>query len=97
MTQRELADRASVTLTYISKLEAAGAAPGIDLLERLAIALRVGINDLLPVAAKPETIKSHREEVSELFDAVLNKAGHETLSMLSLFLERLNESPAVKR
>ena len=40
MTQRDLADRANVTLSYISRLEAGGAAPGIDLLERLAQACK---------------------------------------------------------
>jgi DNA-binding XRE family transcriptional regulator len=45
MTQRDLALRAHVAQTYISRLEAAGAAPGIDLLERLARALKASPMD----------------------------------------------------
>ena len=39
MTQAELARQAHVTVSYIGRLESAGAAPGIDLVERLAKAL----------------------------------------------------------
>ena len=48
MTQAELAERAGVTATYVSKLESAGAAPGIDLVAKLATAIGVGIAELLP-------------------------------------------------
>lgn len=97
MTQRDLADRAHVTLSYVSKLEAGGAAPGIDLLERLARALGVSVTDLLPTPSQPETVEAYREQVEQLFDAVLAKAGPDTLSMLKLFLERLAESPPSRR
>src|SRR5688500_18195555 len=49
LTQAELAEKAEVTATYVSKLESAGAAPGIDLVEKLATALGVGIADLIPL------------------------------------------------
>jgi transcriptional regulator with XRE-family HTH domain len=41
LTQADLADRAEVAVTYISKLEGVGAAPGIDLVGKLADALGV--------------------------------------------------------
>ena len=97
MTQRDLADKANVTFSYISRLEAGGAAPGIDLLERLASALQVSVIELLPVPAGAEDVESHRSRVKGLFDAVVRKAGRETLSMLDVFLARLAESPAVSR
>ncbi len=97
MTQRDLAHRAHVTITYVSRLEAGGAAPGIDLLERLAQALQVHVTDLLPPAALPGTSEAHRQEVKALCDSVLARAGRETLSMVGVLLNRLSESPAVSR
>jgi hypothetical protein len=94
MTKRGLAQAGHLTLTYISELEAAGAAPDIDLLERLAHLLKVKVSDLLSV---PHTAKTSRARVEDQFNSVLAKAGAETLSMLALFLARLAESAAVNR
>ena len=94
MTQRELATKAQVTFSYISRLEAGGAAPGIDLLQKLALALDANVADLLP---GPEAGEVSRDDVKELFDALLPKAGPETLSMLAMILTRLAEAPATRR
>lgn len=94
MTQRELATKAQVTFSYISRLEAGGAAPGIDLLQKLAQALDANVADLLP---GPEAGEVSRDDVKELFDALLPKAGPETLSMLAMILARLAEAPATRR
>jgi transcriptional regulator with XRE-family HTH domain len=48
MSQAELAGQEEVTTNYISRLEAGGAAPGIDLVARLAVGLGVPVADLLP-------------------------------------------------
>src|SRR5581483_8141416 len=48
MTQAELAAVAKVTETYITRLEAGRAAPGIDLVNRLAKGLSTTVADLLP-------------------------------------------------
>ncbi len=97
MTQRDLASKANVTASYISTLEAGGAAPGIDLLERLARALQADVTDLLPAPSGPETPETLRQQVEQLFEVIVAKAGSGSLSMLKLFLERLAESPAVSR
>jgi transcriptional regulator with XRE-family HTH domain len=97
MTQRELAGQAQVTLSYISRLEAGGAAPGIDLLERLAHALRVSVIDLLPAPTAPESVDAHREQVRQQFELVLRKSGRDALVMLDGLLSNLAESPATIR
>lgn len=97
MTQRELAERAEVTFTYISRLEAGESAPGIDLIERLARALGVGVTDLLPATTEAGTTDENRGRVKGLFEAVLPKAGPETLTMIGVFLARVAESPSVSR
>lgn len=94
VTQRDLAERAHVTLSYISKLEAGGAAPGIDLVDRLATALNVNVTELLPFASQQKT---DHEQIKILFDQVIMKAGQESLLLLNLFLSRLAESPALRR
>jgi transcriptional regulator with XRE-family HTH domain len=96
MTQRDLARSAHITFSYVSRLEAGGASPGIDLLERLAQALGVHVVELLPTPAMPEA-DTYRDQVRELFDTILERAGRDTLSMLRLLLERMAESASVNQ
>ncbi len=97
MTQRDLAGRANVTVSYVSTLEAGGAAPGVDLLERLARALQADVTDLLPTPSRPESPEAVRQQIRREFDAVLAKAGPEALSTLRVFVAWLAESPAIRR
>src|SRR5437764_9219643 len=62
MTQAELSRRAHVTSSYIWRLESGGAAPGIDLVARLAEALGASSHDLMPLAASPDTLALLREQ-----------------------------------
>lgn len=95
LTQRQVADSANVPLSYISKLESAGSAPGIDLLERLAFALDVSIQELLPVTALDITEIDKRKQTQQVFEVILAKAGRESLAILKGLLERLAESQSV--
>lgn len=92
MTQAELARRAHMTASYIWRLESGGAAPGVDLVERLARALGTTVHDLLPVTAPPDPTGVLRDRAQELFDSLLPKADRETLQMLTPLLARLVES-----
>jgi transcriptional regulator with XRE-family HTH domain len=92
MTQAELAQRAEITTTYVSKLESAGAAPGIDLVEKLALALGVGITELLPIPAPEESTAVARDQARELFENLLKMADQRTFAMLNPFLALLVES-----
>lgn len=96
MTQRDLADKSHVTVTYISRLEAGASAPGIDTLDQLARALQVNVVDLLP-PVPAEGIETHRQRVRGLFEPVVVKAGPETLAMLEAMLTRLAESKTANR
>src|SRR5205823_246247 len=71
MTQADLAKRAEVTATYVSKLESAGAAPGIDLVQKLATALGTDVADLLPSAPAGPSAEVQRKQAQELFGALL--------------------------
>src|SRR4051812_798237 len=68
MTQAELARQAHVTVSYIWRLESGGAAPGIDLVDRLAKALGTMVADLLVTASQPDTLAVLREQAKRLFD-----------------------------
>lgn len=94
MTQAELARQAHVTDSYIWRLESAGAAPGIDLVDRLATALGTTVQDLLPTTAPPDTSAFQREQAKRLFDSLLQRADREMLMMLNPLLARLVESSA---
>jgi transcriptional regulator with XRE-family HTH domain len=97
MTQAELSRRAHVTPSYIWRLESGGAAPGIDLVARLARALGTTSHDLMPEAAPPDTMAVLREQARGLFDALLAAADRETLLMLNPLLARLVEASERRR
>ena len=89
MTQAQLAELALVTTSYIGKLEGGGAAPGIDLVARLAAALATTAADLMPVTPAPDTESLLREQARKLFEALLASSDRDTLRMLNPLLARL--------
>jgi transcriptional regulator with XRE-family HTH domain len=97
LTQAELARRADITTSYVGRLEAGGAAPGIDLVDRLAAALGAGLHDLLPTGPAPDPLPALREQARRLFEVLLGAADRETLLMLNPLLARLGESPTRRR
>lgn len=97
MTQAELARSAKVTISYIWKLESAGAAPGIDLLQRLATALGTSVSELLPEGTPTDTVAVLQDRAKTLFSSLLETADRETLLMLCPLLARLGESPTRRR
>src|SRR6186997_1722964 len=92
MSQAELATRASCTTNYISRLEGGGAAPGIDLVARLAKALGVTIAELLPTDEVPEKLTVMRERAKELFDELVGSKEEGELVLLVQLLARLSEA-----
>jgi transcriptional regulator with XRE-family HTH domain len=92
MTQAELARQASVTATYVSKLESAGAAPGIDLVVKLALALGAQVADLIPSAPEADRAAVSREQAQSLFSNLMKVADPQTFALLNPFLAMLLES-----
>ncbi len=97
MTQAELAGQAKVTVSYVARLEAAGAAPGIDLVGRLADALGTTVGELLPTMAAYDEITTLRDRARKLADQLISGADRETLLMICPLLARLGESPTRRR
>jgi transcriptional regulator with XRE-family HTH domain len=93
LTQAEVARRAEVTVNYVGRLEAAGAAPGIDLLDRLAAALGTTAAGLLPAGPPPDPADLLRREARRLFEALVESADRDTLRLLVPLLARLNDHP----
>lgn len=92
MTQAELARQAHVTVSYIWRLESGGAAPGIDLVDRLATALGTTMTDLLPTTPSPDTLAILQDRARGLFETLMERADRETLLMLNPLLARLVET-----
>lgn len=97
LTQAELAQQAHVALSHLSKLERGEAAPGLDLLDRLAQALGATVTGLLPTTAVSADTEARRERVKKLFEGLVSEAGPDTLSVLEGVLMRLAESASSKR
>src|ERR1700733_6782535 len=92
MTQLDLARKADVSTAYVGRLERGRAAPGIDLVARLADALGASAADLEPAAQLPETIGVLREQVRELFDGLVRSDDEAMLSFLAQSLARLSDA-----
>lgn len=97
LTQAELAERAQMAASYIGRLESVGAAPGIDLVDRLAAALGTTVHDLLPVGPAPNEAGVLRDRATQLAEELVRSADRETLLMLNPLFARLIESPAAHR
>lgn len=97
MTQAELSRQAHVTTSYVWRLESGGAAPGIDLVARLAKALGTTSHDLMPETAPPDTIALLRVQARDLFESLIATADRETLLMLNPLLARLAEASGRSR
>lgn len=92
MSQGELASQAEVTTNYISRLEAGGAAPGIDLVARLAVALGVPVADLLPTTSDVDDMTASRQRAKKLFDDLIRRDDRAVLLVLTQVLARLTEA-----
>lgn len=96
LTQRQVADDAKVTLSYISRLEAGGVAPGIDTVERLATALNVHMTELLPQLPSQESEQS-KDQLKVLVEQVITKAGHDSVAMFHQLFARLTDPRLINR
>jgi transcriptional regulator with XRE-family HTH domain len=92
MTQAELAEKAHITAAYVWRLESAGTAPGVDLVERLAKALATTASELIESADIPDTVAMLQDQAKKLFDSILKVADRDALLMLNPLLARLSES-----
>jgi len=97
LTQRQVADDAKVTLSYISRLEAGGVAPGIDTLERLAAALNVHMTELLPQPSSQPTSEQSRDQVKMLVEQIISKAGPDSIGMFHQLFARLTDPRLINR
>jgi transcriptional regulator with XRE-family HTH domain len=97
LTQADLGHKAHVTASYIWRLESAGAAPGIDIVDRLAAALGTTAADLLPSTEQPDPLPALKDQARKMFETLFDTADRETLLLLNPFLARLLESPSRRR
>jgi len=92
MTQAELARQSHVTTSYVTRLERASSAPGIDLVDRLAQALGCTVSDLLPTSDPPDQTAVLRDQVRRLSEALASESDATTLSLVAQVLSRLASS-----
>lgn len=97
LSQAQLAEAATITPTYVTRLEAGASAPNVDTVARLAEALGVGVADLLPAAAPADPTARIRDQARRLAAALIDGADRDTLLMLCPLLARLAEAPARTR
>lgn len=92
MTQAELARRSQVTTSYMTRLEGASSAPGIDLVDRIAQALGCTVSDLLPESEPPDQTAVLQGQVRRLSEQLAAGSDAVTLSLAAQLLARLASS-----
>jgi len=92
MTQPELTRRSHVTTSYITRLERATSAPGIDLVDKLAQALGCTVSDLLPTADPPDQTAVLKDQVRRPSEQLTAESDAVTLSLAAQLLARLASS-----
>lgn len=92
LTQAQLAEKAEVTTSYITRLENGSSAPGIDLVARLAAALGTTVADLLPTTSPPDELAVLRDRARTLLGTLLQTDDRATLALVNQFLARLIET-----
>jgi transcriptional regulator with XRE-family HTH domain len=92
MSQAELARQAEVTTNYISRLEGGGAAPGIDLVARLAGSLGIPMSELLPATPGSDDLTATKHRAKKLFDELLRTDDRAVMLVLTQVLARLAEA-----
>lgn len=97
LTQAALGRAAEITTSYVGRLESGGAAPGIDLVARLAKALDTTIQELLPAEGPKDPEAALKNRADKLFSDLIKNADRETLLILCPLLARLGESVGRKR
>ncbi len=97
MTQAELARRVHLPPSYVSDLENGKAAPGIDLVGRLAEALETSITDLLPPASPAETREDMQGKARQLLNDLLQQADRDVLAAVNGLLALLRELATRRR
>lgn len=91
LTQAELASRAGVHWTYIGRLEHGLAAPGLDLLDRLAISLHCPITDLLPVPAI-DPMPFLQDQARSRLESILSRGDRSFLGVLNTMLAMMDDT-----
>ena len=97
MTQWELAQAAAVSVAYVGRLERGRAAPGIDLVAKLAHALGVPSSAMFEDRPPQDSLAVLRTQTKRLFDELHRSSDEATLSLLSQLLAKLVETLPVTR
>ena len=93
MTQAQLGDEAGIPASYVSDLEQAKAAPGIDLVARLADEVGMTVTDLLAGAAGSAPVDTGAG-IRDAVDGILAAAHPDVLAALNALLPLLRELAA---
>lgn len=95
MSQQDLAEKATVNIGYIGKLERGEAAPGLDMVARLADALGVPLERLLSDAGRPaKPPDAVKEQVRRQFEKLLSRDDVPAMQSLSVVIGLMDNALA---
>jgi transcriptional regulator with XRE-family HTH domain len=91
MSQVDLARESGVNVSYVGRLERAEREPGIELVGRIAIALRSTISELLPIETA-DPLPLMKEQARRHFELILTSNERSTFFALNPWLALMAES-----
>ena len=92
MTQARLAEAAEVSVAFIGRLERGQAAPGIDIVAKLAVALATTPGVLLPVAEPPDPTGLLAGQARTLVEELIGTNDQAALGLAVQLLSRLTQT-----
>ena len=95
MSQVELAKKSGVNVSYVGRLERAEREPGIELVGRIATALKTTIPALLPLETD-DPLPLMKEQAKRHFELIMSSNDRSTFLALNPLLALMSESLARK-
>ena len=94
LTQEKLAEKADLSVHYLSRIETGSATPTLESLERIAIALNAPVGELF----RPKEEQRERKALLQQIDRLLNDRNNQELQLLrNLILQIVELLPPTKR
>jgi len=94
LTQERLAEKADLSVHYLSRIETGGATPTLESLERIATALKVPIGELF----RPKEEQQERKELLGEIDRLLKDRSNDHLQVLrNLILQIVELLPPTRK
>lgn len=90
LSQAEVAAKSGVHVTYLSRLERGEASPGLDLMDRVAVALEVPVTELIP-ARETDPLALLQDQARRRLESIIRHGDVSSLGILNPILAMIDD------